>query len=125
MRGLNEKQMAAIEYLAMPKRGGLTYDEIAENVGVARSTLSEWRKQDRFNQALNRRIVQLSQDRMADVFEAAIDGIIEDRNAAIFRTFLQAHGMLTDKVEVETKDKGADVDAIKAEIEAMRRKGNE
>lgn len=121
-RRLTEKQIAAIEYLALPKRGGLTYEEIAEKVGVARSTLSEWRKNDTFNSELNKRIIQLTQDRMPEVFEAAIEGIIEDRNAAIFRTFLQAHGLLTDKVEVDTGSKGADIDAIRAEIGAIKRR---
>ena len=120
-RRLNEKQIAAIEYLSVPKRGGLTYDEIANRVGISRSTLSEWRKDDGFNKALNKRIIQRTQDHMPDVFDAAIKGITEDRNAAIFRTFLQAHGLLTDKVEVETNKDSVDIDAMKAKIEQYRK----
>ncbi len=44
----------------------------------------------------------------------------------MFRTLLQAHGMLTEKVEVENKGEGnADVDAIKADIERLRKQREE
>lgn len=121
---LNEKQIAAIEFLALPKRGGLTYDEVAERVGIARSTLQEWRKDDDFNEARKKRVVQMTQDYLPEVFEAAIKGIVEDRNAAILRTFLQAHGMLTEKHEIDTGKGGADVDAMKAKIAAFRNDGS-
>lgn len=121
---LNEKQIAAIEFLALPKRGGLTYDEIAERVGIARSTLQEWRKNDDFNEARKKRVVQMTQDYLPEVFEAAIKGITEDRNAAILRTFLQAHGMLTEKHEIDTGKGGADIDAMRAKIEAFRNDGD-
>lgn len=117
---LNEKQIAAIEFLALPKRGGLTYDEVAERVGIARSTLQEWRKDDVFNEARKNRVVQMTQDYLPEVFEAAIKGITEDRNAAILRTFLQAHGMLTEKHEIDTGKGGADIDAMRAKVEAFR-----
>jgi|SRR5690606_18749712 len=121
-RRLSESQLAAIEYLSLPKRGGLTYEEVAEKVGIARSTLQEWRKDDVFITALNKRIVQNTQEFLPEIFEAAVKGITEDRNAAIFRTFLQAHGLLTDKVELETSKSGADTNEMKAQIEAFRRK---
>jgi len=119
-RRLNEKQIAAIEYLALPQRGGLTYEEIAEKVGIARSTLQEWRKDETFQEARKRRIIENTQDHLPDVFEAAVKGITEDRNAAIFRTFLQAHGMLTEKHEIDTGSKTRDMDDIRAKIESMR-----
>lgn len=123
MAKLNEKQIAAIEYLALPKRGGLTYDEIAERVGIARSTLQEWRKEDVFITQLNRRIIQNTQEHLPEIFEAAIKGITEDRNAAIFRTFLQAHGLLTEKHEIDTKA-NVDIDAMRAKVEEHRSKSS-
>lgn len=123
MARLNEKQTAAIEFLALPKRGGLTYDEVAERVGIARSTLQEWRKDDAFISQLNRRIIQNTQEHLPEIFEAAIKGITEDRNAAIFRTFLQAHGLLTEKHEIESKG-SVDIDAMRAKVEAHRTKAN-
>lgn len=120
---LNEKQYAAIAILAQPNRGGLKYDEVAERVGVSRQTLYEWRKDDAFNDELKRQIMRNTLDRLPDVMASIPDHIINDGNAAMFRTLLQAHGMLTDKVEVESKGgQVADVSQMKAEIERMKQR---
>ncbi|MEH7246475.1 phBC6A51 family helix-turn-helix protein [Neobacillus niacini] len=119
---LSEKQIAAIEYLSLPKRGGMTYEEIAKEVGVAKSTLFEWKKQDGFNDALKTEIVRKTTDRLPEMFDAMLTNIIDTGNAAAFRTIVQLHGLLTERVEVDNKGVGAtDVDAMKAEIERMRR----
>lgn len=121
-RRLNEKQMAAIAILAQPKRAGMTYDEIAKEVGVARSTLFEWKKQDVFIQALKEEIVRNTLDRLPEVLDSIPDHIIRDGNAALLRILMQAHGLLTEKVEVESKGtESADLDAMRAEIERFRK----
>ena len=122
-RRLSEKQIAAIEILSRPNRGGMTYDQIAKEVGVARSTLFEWKKQDYFNEALKKEIVRKTQDRLPEVFDSIIDNIIETGNAAAFRTLLQTHGMLTDKVEVSQNNADSTkIDDIKAEIERLKQR---
>lgn len=122
-RRLSEKQIAAIEILSRPKRGGMTYEQIAKEVGVAKSTLFEWRKQDYFNEALKKEIVRKTQDRLPEVFDSIIDNIIETGNAAAFRTLLQAHGMLTDKVDVNHNNPDSTkIDEIKAEIERLKQR---
>ena len=119
---LNEKQMAAIAILAQPKRGGLTYEQLAEEIGVAKSTLFEWKKLDHFDKALNKEIVRVTKDRLPDVFESIIDNIQQTGNAAAFRTLIQAHGMLTDKFEIESKQNPAtDFEQMKREIEQYHR----
>lgn len=121
---LHEKQLAAIEYLALPKRGGMTYEQIANAIGVHRDTLLRWRNDDDFNEELKKKIMRNTIDRLPDIFDSIPDHIINDGNAAMFRTLLQAHGMLTEKHEVESKTNEANVDAVKAEIERLRaRKG--
>lgn len=120
MAKLSELQIAAIEYLAQPKRGGLTYAEIAKEVGVNERTLLRWRDDDTFHAALNRKIVRNMSDRLPEVMASIPDHIINDGNAALYRTTLQALGLLTEKVEVNTKEAGADIDAMKAQIERMR-----
>lgn len=120
MAKLNDKQYAAIAILSQPKRAGLTYDQVAEQVGVSRTTLSEWRKRDDFNEELKRQIMRDTIDRLPEVMASVPDHIIKDGNAAMLRTLLQAHSLLTEKVEVSDGTKDADVDAIKAEIERMR-----
>lgn len=120
---LSEKQYAAIEYLSLPKRGGMTYEQIAEEVGITDRTLRDWRKEDAFNEELKRQVVRSTLDRLPEIMASTADHIINDGNAAMFRTLLQAHGMLTERVEVDNKSAGAtDVDAMKAEIERMRAK---
>jgi transcriptional regulator with XRE-family HTH domain len=119
---LSEKQYAAVALLSQPKRAGLTYEEVAEKVGIARSTLQEWRKDEAFNDEIKRQVMRNTLDTLPEVMASISEHIINDGNAAMFRTLLQAHGMLTDKVEVENKNAGStDVDAMKAEIERMRK----
>ncbi len=119
-RKLSEKQIAAITILAQPKRGGMTYDQIAEEVGVSRQTLYEWR-QNAFNDELKRQIMRNTLDRLPEVMDSIPDHIINDGNAAMFRTLLQAHSMLTDNVVVENKNgSDTDIDEMKAQIERMR-----
>jgi len=117
---LNDKQYAAIAILSQPKRGGLTYKQVAEEVGVAEKTIHEWRKRDDFNDELKRTIMRNTIDRLPEVMAAVPDLIINDGNAAMFRTLLQAQGLLTEKVEVATKEGGSDIDSIKADIERLR-----
>ncbi|SER87544.1 phBC6A51 family helix-turn-helix protein [Psychrobacillus sp. OK032] len=121
MAKLNEQQIAAVTILAQPKRAGLTYAQIAAQIGVNRDTLYEWRKRDDFNDALKRQIVANTLDSLPEVMASVSGHIIESGNAAMLRTLLQAHGMLSEKIDVTTTDKGTDIDAIKAEIESLRK----
>lgn len=117
MAKLTDKQHAAIAYLSLPKRGGLTYEQVAEEVGIDVKTLRTWRKQDGFNTELKNEIVRTTLDSLPDIMASIPQHIIADGNAALFRTLLQAHGLLTDKVEVESKGSGTvDIDAIKARM---------
>lgn len=120
MAKLNDKQYAAIALLALPKRGGMTYEQVAERVGVHRDTLLAWRKDDAFNDELKRTIMRNTIDDLPEIMASIPRHIIEDGNAALFRTLMQAQGLLTDKVEITTDNKANDVDAIKAEIERMK-----
>lgn len=124
-RKLSDKQYAAIALLAQPKRGGLTLEQVAKEVGVSRQSLNNWRNDDRFNDELKRTIMRSTIDRLPEVMQSVPDHIINDGNAAMFRTLLQAQGLLTEKVEVETSDKGVDIDAIRERLCATRKDGVE
>lgn len=126
MAKLNDKQIAAITILSQPKRGGLTYAQVAEEVGVDPDTLLNWRRKEDFNDELKRQIVRNTLDRMPEVMASIPDHIIKDGNAAMLRTLLQAHGLLTDKVEVESKGSGTiDVEAIRERLAKSKRKDSE
>lgn len=120
---LTAEQYVAITWLAQPKRGGKTYDELAEIVGVHRSTLFEWKKNAAFEAELKRQMVRNSQDKLPELIESLSDIAIRDGNAAMAKLALQINGLLTDKVEVETKDSAStDIDALRARIEAVRQR---
>ncbi|MCY8472434.1 phBC6A51 family helix-turn-helix protein [Bacillus halotolerans] len=119
-RKLSEKQIAAIEFLAQPNRGGMTYDQIADEVGVTRQTLHNWRNNDDFYEELKRRIKKQSAERMPDIIASIPDHIINDGNAAMLRTYMQWHDMLTERTEVDVKNDGTNIADIKAEIERLR-----
>lgn len=121
MAKLNDKQYAAIAILSRPKRGGLTYEQVADEVGVSRRTLQEWRKSDEFNEELKREIIRSTLDRMPEVMASIPDHIINSGNAAMLRTLLQAHGLLTDKVEVETKGNTMSVDDMRKRADEIRK----
>lgn len=121
MAKLTEAQYRAIVLLSQPKKGGLTYAEIAEEVGVDERTLRRWRNKDEFNEELKKAIMRDTLDRLPEVMASVPDHIINDGNAAMFRTLLQAHGMLTEKHEVETKESnGTDIESIRAKIAQYR-----
>lgn len=120
MAKLTEAQMAAIVLLSLPHKGGLTYEQIAEKVGVSDRSLRTWRNDDKFNDELKRKIMRDTIDDLPEILYSLKDHIVKDGNAAMLRTLLQAHNMLTDKVEVTSDSKGADVDAIKAEIARLK-----
>lgn len=122
MAKLNEKQYAAIALLSLPDKGGMTYEQIAKEVGVSRRQLQEWRKDDSFNDELKREVMRSTLDRFPEVMASIPDHIIKDGNAAMFRTLLQSYGLLTEKVEVTSDSKSGDIDTIKAEIERLRGK---
>lgn len=123
MAKLNEKQYAAIAILSLPNKGGMTYEEIAEEIKIDVSSLRRWRNDDAFNNELKRTVMRNTLERLPDVMASVPDHIINDGNAAMFRTFLQAHDLLTERQEVTTKDNGnTDVNDMKAQIEAFKAK---
>lgn len=117
---LNEQHYAAIAILATPKRSGLTYKQVAETVGIAESTLHEWRKLDEFNEAVKTQVLRNAVEHLPDMFASIPKHVIEDGNAALFRTYIQSLGMLTDRVDISTSGSGNDMDAMKAEIARMK-----
>jgi len=118
---LNEKQLATLEYLALPKRGGMTYEEIAEAIGTSSRTLQRWRQNPEFNEALKQRVVSTTLDRLPEVLSAMPDMILEDKSAAMMKVFLQMHSLLSDNVNVAHKTvasegQGVDISALRQRL---------
>ena len=117
---LNEKQHAAITILSQPKRAGMTYQQVADEIGISVRTLVRWRNNPEFNEELKRVVISKTIDRLPEVLEAIPDMILKDRNAAMVKVFLQMHGVLNDKIELNHKaaqqDGGVDIEAIRARL---------
>lgn len=121
LKKLNAEHYIAIKWLAQPKQGGLTVEQIAEKAGVSRATVFNWRKEPLFERELKREMVRRSQDRLPELIESLSEIAIRDGNAAMAKLALQINGLLTDKVEVETKTSAntIDYDSLDAEIAAF------
>jgi hypothetical protein len=125
-RKLTTEQTLAIEWLSLPKRGGKTYDEIAQLCGVHVNTIGNWRKDAFFEAEYKRAIVRNNSARLPELIESLVDIAIRDGNAAAAKLALQVNGMLTDKIEVETKDGAVtDVEALRQRIEAYKQRNGE
>lgn len=120
-KSLTPEQYIAIEWLSIPNKGGKTYEEVAEICGVHFNTLGNWRKDKTFDVELKRAIVRNNSAKLPEVVESMAEWAIKEGNAAAAKLIMQINGMLTDKVELETKVSGEmDVEALKARIAAMK-----
>lgn len=120
---LSEKQWQAIALLSQPGMAGMTYEQIADEVGVTTMTLWRWRQQDRFNEEIKRQVLRNAVRHLPDMYEAVPRHVIEEGNAAMFRTFVQSLGMLKDHIEIEdNRSDSRDLDEMKAQIEEFRQK---
>ena len=124
-RRFNDKQLHAIEILSTPGRGGMTLGEVADTIGISERQLYTWRQDDVFMEAVTRRTIVKSSEYLPDIMASVPKHIIDEGNAAMLGTYMQAIGALTERVEV-TSNSGADddVERMRAEIERMRR-GND
>lgn len=114
---LNAEHLIAIKYLALPNRGGLTKEEIAKECGVTRQALYNWEKDPLFERELKAEMVRNSRDRLPELIQSLSEIAIRDGNAAMAKLALQINGMLTDKVEIETKGKSEEIDFDKLDDE--------
>jgi transposase-like protein len=121
LKRLNPEHVKAIEWLSLPQRGGKTIAEIAEICGVSEQSIYNWRKDSLFDRELKRAMVRRSQDQLPELIQSLSEIAIRDGNAAMAKLALQINGMLTDKVEIETKGNTGEIDyeALDEELEAL------
>ena len=118
---LETSHYIAINYLSLPNKGGYTMQEIAEEADISRSTLYSWLDNPVFAAEMKRRMIRNSRNLLPGMIEEAAKGVTEDRNAAMFKLFLQMNDMLTDAVQVSDKlDSAGDVDAIHQRIQEYK-----
>lgn len=120
---LTAVQYAAITYLAQPNNAGLNLQEIADEIGVHRNTLTNWRKRPEFQAALKAEIVSNTHPRLPEVMAAMADHAIKG-NAAMAKLLLQANDLLVHKSEVTTtvtqESTGVSLDGMRERIAQYR-----
>jgi transposase-like protein len=121
LKRLNPEHYIAIKWLAQPRKGGKTIKEIAELCGVSEQSIYNWRKDPLFERELKKEMIRRSQDKLPELIDSLAEIAIRDGNAAMAKLALQINGMLTDKVEIETKQSTADIDydALDDELDAF------
>lgn len=121
---LEAHHLIAINYLALPRRGGLTMQQIADEAQVSRQTVYDWLDNPVFAAELKKRMIRNTRDAMPNMINEAMKGVTEDRNAAMFKLFLEMNDMLANDINVGDKlDEAGDLDAVKARIAEFERRG--
>ena len=114
-----DKQIAAIEILSQPKRGGLTYEQVADTVGVNRCTLLEWRRNDDFIQAVTKRAIMNLHADLPEVFAANMTRAKagEVRSVELMYKLLE---LLVDKAEVIVEEKDGSNETVADDIKRLK-----
>ncbi|MFD2702775.1 phBC6A51 family helix-turn-helix protein [Paenibacillus shunpengii] len=104
LKRLEAHHMIAIQYLALPKRGGKTMEEIGTEAGVSRQAIYDWLKDPLFERELKRQISRNTVVKIPEVVDAMVQASVEDRNATAAKLILTMGEMLTEKVDVVKTD---------------------
>ena len=122
LKRLNTEHMTAIQYLALPHKGGKTDAEIAEICGVSRQTIYNWKQDPTFNAELKRQIVRNTAERLPELVDSMMDVAIAEGNASMAKLILTMNEMLTQHIEVTQTagDDTPDLDALKARLDALK-----
>lgn len=119
MKKLEAEHWLAIKYLALPKRGGFTLEQIAKECGVHVNTLLNWRKDPLFEKERKKEMVRNTQDRLPDVLDSIINHSIEG-NAAMAKLAMQVNDMLKDQIQVSTSEDNEQIDINEVRERARR-----
>ncbi|OMD33569.1 hypothetical protein [Paenibacillus odorifer] len=128
LKRLEAHHLIALNYLALPRRGGLTMEQIGEAASVSRQSIYDWLKDPLFERELKRQIARNTLDRIPEVVDAMADAAIRDGNAAAAKLLLNMNDMLTERVDVTKTDvtgmERDELDRKIAEYRARRDTGN-
>lgn len=127
LKRLEAHHLIAIKYLALPRHGGKTMDEIAQECCVSRQAIYEWMKDDLFMKERIKEMKRNSMDRVPEVIDSMADAAVKDRNAAAAKLILQMNEMIVEKSEVETtlRTDVTDIADIQSKIERYKQSKNE
>lgn len=117
------EQRIAIGYLALPKELRPSLAKIARECGTTKKVIEEWKNDDFFLEQLKREMVKQTTDKLPDLLNKMPEIAIEQGNATMAKTFLQAHGLLTEQVHLMKQTEMAtwDPEAIKKRLDEYKR----
>lgn len=97
----NESQLQAIELLA---RGGKTYKDIADLIGVSAETLRTWRKDSEFQDEVRKRCRELLKDMEPSLYNIAFQQVKEKGSWQHIKLLLERIERLDDIAEGRGQD---------------------
>lgn len=117
-----EKQIQAIGFLSLPNKGGLSFDEIAEKVGISVRQLHRWRKDAEFKAAIVEQSLENVKDELPNVL-AAHKKQAERGNVKAIELFYKLFGLLIERQEIEqtVHNKDKDNDTLAKELGDLKR----
>jgi len=121
---LRPEQQLAIHYLAQPKQGGLTKEEIAKECGVSRQSLHNWEQSEDFQNELRSKIGENILSRIPEVAEAMIESAVKNKSSNAAKILFQSAGLFKSQVEYTNKNKEVapviDRNALKLRLEKLK-----
>lgn len=129
MGDLNDWQQAAIVLLATKREHKMNYDQIAEELGISHMTLYRFRQRPEVKDYILRFNMARMIDAIPEVMDAQVDMAVKRGSTKAAELILKYTGLLVERKAVEADVKAEvssvsdqDNDALRAELEALRRK---
>lgn len=117
------EQQMALELLALPNKGGYTFEEIASMCNISEKQLRRWRQQEGFQKEIQRRVLMRVNEQLADVMDTTLKRAVGG-SAKHSELILKSLGLLHDRHEVIAKAVPVTEQSnedIEAEIEELKR----
>ncbi|WP_336791179.1 phBC6A51 family helix-turn-helix protein [Paenibacillus sp. MMO-177] len=120
---LSATQLAVAEYLSMPGRGGMTYEQLAEKHGISLRCLYDWRQNYWFAEHVRQRTMEKVIEHLPDVMEGLTRQALEGKSIKAVDVWLRANGLMNQEMTIRPGPPAEDRSeaAIRADIERMRR----
>lgn len=119
------EQEVCLQLMALPKRGGHTLAQIAEQAGVSEKTLRRWRSSETFQRQLQRMILMSVNEDLNDIMSVMVEKAKSGNNKSA-ELVLKSLGVLQERHIITPEQPDRDFDnssneCIAEEIEELKR----
>lgn len=121
MTQFSEKQIQAIGVLAMPDKGGMDFEQVAEYCGIGVRQLHRWRKKPEFKAAIVEQSLDNVKDEIPNVLSAHKKQA-EKGNVKAIELFYKLFGLLVERQEIEqtVTNKDKDNESLESELNDLK-----